>query len=511
MSDWTSGYVSDIGYTYGYYTELNPLRAKLALLQQGLACPEFKTACELGFGQGVSISIHAAASSTDWYGNDFNPEHAGFAQSLADVVGSKINLSDESFLEFSTRSDMPKFDYIGLHGIWSWISDENRSIIVEFIRHRLNVGGVVYLSYNTLPGWASFAPMRHLLSLHARVQGSSGQGVVGNIDGAFEFVQEIIATNPIFSKANPLLADRLIKVKNQNKNYVAHEYFNKDWEPMHFASMMNWLAPAKLQFACSANPLDGIDNLNLSPDQQNLLKNIGDMTLRETSRDFIVNQQFRRDYWIRGARRIDAIEQHDELRRLRVVLVVPASEISLKIKGVVGEAEMNEAVYNPILKLLGDYKARKIGYLEEQLLSEGISLAQIVQSVMVLSGAGYLAAAQEDDIAFKARARTEKLNIYLMQKARGSQNVTHLASPLTGGGIPVSRFCQLFLASYLQGKKTPEDWVQAVWDFLHLSGQRLVKDGKELLSPDENRAELMGQAVYFSQKRLPIMKALMIV
>jgi hypothetical protein len=26
MSDWTSGYVADIGYTYGYYTELNPLR-----------------------------------------------------------------------------------------------------------------------------------------------------------------------------------------------------------------------------------------------------------------------------------------------------------------------------------------------------------------------------------------------------------------------------------------------------------------------------------------------------
>jgi len=26
MSDWTAGYVADIGYTYGYYTELNPLR-----------------------------------------------------------------------------------------------------------------------------------------------------------------------------------------------------------------------------------------------------------------------------------------------------------------------------------------------------------------------------------------------------------------------------------------------------------------------------------------------------
>ena len=51
MSDWTAGYVADIGYTFGYYNELNPLRIKLAFLNAGLVCPEIGTACELGFGQ----------------------------------------------------------------------------------------------------------------------------------------------------------------------------------------------------------------------------------------------------------------------------------------------------------------------------------------------------------------------------------------------------------------------------------------------------------------------------
>ena len=73
MSDWTSGYVTDIGYTFGYYAELNPLRVKLAFLNAGLVCPTFGTACELGFGQGVSANIHAAASVTHWHGTDFNP------------------------------------------------------------------------------------------------------------------------------------------------------------------------------------------------------------------------------------------------------------------------------------------------------------------------------------------------------------------------------------------------------------------------------------------------------
>ena len=40
MTDWTSGYVADIGYTYGYYLELNPQRVKLAFLQEPLQNPQ---------------------------------------------------------------------------------------------------------------------------------------------------------------------------------------------------------------------------------------------------------------------------------------------------------------------------------------------------------------------------------------------------------------------------------------------------------------------------------------
>jgi len=44
MTDWTSGYVADIGYTYGYSTELNPLRIRLAFLNAGLVVPEVTSA-----------------------------------------------------------------------------------------------------------------------------------------------------------------------------------------------------------------------------------------------------------------------------------------------------------------------------------------------------------------------------------------------------------------------------------------------------------------------------------
>ena len=286
MTDWTAGYVADIGYTYGYYTELNPLRVRLAFLNAGLVPPEVGSACELGFGQGMSANLHAAASVVQWAGTDFNPAQAGFAQELARVANSGAQLFDEAFDQFCNRAELPEFDYIGLHGIWSWISDENRAVIVDFVRRKLKVGGVLYISYNTQPGWAAMVPMRDLLTEHAEVLGADGAGIVSRIDSALAFADQLLAANPAYARANPQIAERIKTIKGQDRHYVAHEYFNRDWQPMAFAKMAQWLEPAKLQWACSANYLDAIDAVNLTAEQQALLAGIPDPMFRQTTRDF---------------------------------------------------------------------------------------------------------------------------------------------------------------------------------------------------------------------------------
>ena len=228
MSDWTAGYVAEIGYTYGYYTELNPLRVRLAFLNSGLVFPEFGTACELGFGQGVSVNVHAAASVTQWYGTDFNPAQADFARKLAVASGADARFYDDAFADFANRPDLPEFDYIALHGIWSWVSAENRAVIVDFIRRKLKIGGVLYVSYNTFPGLAAFAPLRHLMAQHAAIIGAGGYGIVNRIEGALTFTQSLLATNPIYARGNPQIAEAFTKVKARNRHYLAHEYFNRD-------------------------------------------------------------------------------------------------------------------------------------------------------------------------------------------------------------------------------------------------------------------------------------------
>lgn len=515
MSDWTAGYVADIGYTYGYYTELNPLRVRLAFLNAGLVPPEVGTACELGFGQGMSANMHAAASVAQWSGTDFNPAQAGFAQELARVSDSGAQLVDEAFDAFCGRTDLPEFDYIGLHGIWSWISDENRGVIVDFIRRKLKVGGVLYISYNTQPGWAAMVPMRDLLTEHAEVLGSDGAGIVSRIDAALTFADQLLAANPAYARANPQIADRIKKIKEQNRHYVAHEYFNRDWQPMAFARMAQWLEPAKLQWACSAHFLDAIDAVNLTAEQQTLLKGIPDPMFRQTTRDFCVNQQFRRDYWVKGQRSLTPLEQAEDLRTQRILLVQPRADVSLKVTGSLGEATLQEAVYAPILDLLADHKARSLAQLEQGLKAsaagQAISFAQLLQAVMVLCGAGVVVPVQDEAAIPKAKKRTDKLNLHLMGKARSSSELVYLASPVTGGGVNVPRFHQLFLLARQQGHKQPPDWAQYVWNTLALQGQRLLKEGQTLETAEENIAELTEQANTFAEKQLPILKALQIV
>lgn len=436
MSDWTAGYVADIGYTFGYYQELNPLRVKLAFLSNGLVCPEFGTACELGFGQGMSANLHAAASVTHWSGTDFNPAQAGFAQELASVSGNQAKLYDEAFADFANRHDLPDFDYIGLHGIWSWISDENRAVIVDFIRRKLKVGGVLYISYNTQPGWAAMVPMRDLLTEHSEVMGAPGHGIVPRIDAALAFAEKLLATNPTYAKANPLVAERVNKIKEQNRNYVAHEYFNRDWKPMSFASMGNWLTPAKLSFACSANYLDYVEALNLTAEQQALLAEIPDEMFRQTVRDFMVNQQFRKDYWVKGARKLNPLEQAEGLCAQRVALLTHRPDVSLKVTGALGEASMSEAIYNPILDALADHKPKTLGQLEQAVKDKGVNFAQLTQAILILTGAGSVVAVQDEATTPKAKKHTDKLNAHLMGKARGSNEVSYLASPVTGAVSP---------------------------------------------------------------------------
>lgn len=508
--EWSAGYVADVDYILGYYPELNPLRMGLAFLNVGLAAPEVVNACELGFGQGVSVNVHAAGSGVRWWGTDFLPSQAALARELAASAGAGAVLSDQAFADFCTQTDLPDFDFIALHGVWSWISDENRSVIVDFLKRKLNPGGVVYLGYNTQPGWAASAPMRHLFVAHAGKMTAPGLGTTARVDTALAFAERVIELSPLYARANPTMGDWLKSVGQQNRSYLAHEFFNRDWRPMDFAEMSKWLEPARLSYAASAQFIEHVDGMNLRPGQSAFIREIPDPVLRECSRDFMVNRNFRRDYWVKGPRRLSGLEQVESLRRQRVMLATPRKDVVLKVACLLGEAALQEDIYGAILDVLADHKARTIGEIE---LADGLkafALSAIAQAIIVLAGKGDLVQVQDEAVIALARPRTDALNARLLEQSRGGAGIDVLASPVTGGAVAMSRTQQLMLLARAQGRKSAASWASFAWKLMASQGQVVLKDGAPLDAEDKALGELAIQAKTLNE-RLPILKALGVV
>jgi hypothetical protein len=509
MSSWTEGYQESINYSHGYYPHLNPLRLHLSFLNAGLVAPPITTACELGFGQGESINLHAAASTTLWFGTDFNAAQAGYAQELASASGAAARIFDQSFVEFCNRADLPEFDFIALHGVWSWISDQNRGTIVDFVRRKLKAGGVVYISYNTPAAHAAFIPMRDVLTGHAELMTSSGLGVGGRIDAALDFAGKLLVASPSYAQANPEIAKRLNTIRGNDPAYVAHEYFNRDWLPTSFSRMSEWLAPAKLEYACPASYFDMVDAWNLSIEQQALLNEIPDTKFREMVRDIMVNKWFRRDYWVKGARQLSLPEKVEGLRNQRVILTRPILKADGKAVGSLGSFLPSKSIYDPILDALADYRPKTLRQIEQAVKEKGVGLVSIVEVVLTLLETSSLSPAQDDVVIRAARKQTDKLNAYLCDKAPYRTTGTSvLASPVIGAGlINVGRVVQFFWHAMTQGKKQPNQ-LAAHASQIFRADITILEEEKHFISPDGNLESLNSEATYFIEKLLPLLKAL---
>lgn len=55
------------------------------------------------------------------------------------------------------------FDYIIVHGIYSWVPDNVKDKILEICRENLTSNGIAYISYNTYPGWKSREVARDIM------------------------------------------------------------------------------------------------------------------------------------------------------------------------------------------------------------------------------------------------------------------------------------------------------------------------------------------------------------
>ena len=512
MNSWNEGYFTDSTYTYGYYRELSPVFMRWCLLLNGIAAAEITEEschCELGFGQGVAANIHAAATPGKFYGTDFNPAHAVMSRELAEASGADAKFFEDSFEEFSKRDDLPQFDSIGLHGIWSWISAENRRHIMEIARRHLKSGGMVYNSYNCLPGWAPAAPLRELLSMYDKYSGKSG-AAKGRVADALKFVEEMLAAKPAYMNIAPSFGKVFEGLKKHNPDYLAHEYLNLDWDLMYFADVAEISQQAKLDFAASAVPLEIIEKLNLSESAIEFLRKIDNPIIKEQARDYFINRQFRKDIFVRGIRRITPLERLDKILEMRYILLLPAENVPLKFAASGGEVSLSEAVYRPILEFLQEDNFRPKTFNEYLKRKPAQDPKGLLEIIIILVNGNHIMPCQSETAVKLVKKSCERLNAHICERSKFEDAINFLASPLTGQGISVNRFQQIFLSQYKSGDKTADKLAAAAWKIFARQGQRLIKDGKAIESPEENLAQMKTLAETFLTKQLPIFKALLL-
>ena len=253
---WMSGYVSDIAYTLGFYRELAPSFLNYVCVINGVEGIPIGTPlryCELGCGRGYGTTLLAAANpDIEFVGIDFNPLHINEARAFANRAG----ISNIAFIEISfgdaARSNDPllaEFDIVALHGVFTWVSPKVRNDIIEFMRVRLVPGGLAYVSYNTLPGWAVLAPVQHILKEYA---GHAAGDSLARIEKGIAVLKMLADKSSAYVARNPSVKARVEAFDNEDQRYLAHEFLNDNWQPIYITDALESLAEAKLTYVGSA-------------------------------------------------------------------------------------------------------------------------------------------------------------------------------------------------------------------------------------------------------------------
>jgi SAM-dependent methyltransferase len=505
MADWGAGYVTDTAYVHDFCRVQTPAILSLAALSRSVAAAggrgEPLSYCDLGCGQGFTANLVAAANPrAEVFAADFNPTHIAGARSLADAAALKnVRFREAGFDELEQDTTLPDFDIICLHGVYSWISQENRRTVVGLIRRRLKSGGLLYISYDAMPGWAGIAPLRRLLvQQHAASGGASQAGLAQ----ALAFADKLRELGALFHRMYPYVAVQWDRLKKLPASYLAHELLTRDWQAFSFTDVAAELAEAKLTYVGSAHLVDHVDRVNFTEAQQSFLAQITDRALGETTRDMIIGRQFRRDIFVKGVTSVRPLPARERWLDTRFGLTTPASEIDLTFDTALGTIQLRPDMYKPVIEVL-DQGPMTVRELVASPPAAKLEWSGLLDAIKVLVGRGDLQPALPAENEAERAASTRDFNAAVTALAKDSEDLGYLASPVTGGGVRVDRLTQL----YLQAKRDGGDPVATLAAIAERSGGIVDKNDNKL-SPEEARAALVRRATLMEQRTLPLLARL---
>ncbi len=293
-------YVLDVLYDRTFVPDLAPSRMRLVAALNGFAPPPSRDFdyLELGAGHGfTTVTLAAAYPRARFVGVDLNPDHiasADRAASAGDVHNVKFVQGD-----FEELADAPlgNFDYVGAHGVLSWIGARKRSALIEVVNRRLKPGGLFYASYNALPGWAAVEPLRRLIADRAATfEGDT----LSRAKEALAYARRLADAGALYFSNNPAALATLATMEQMGPAYVVHETMHAHWVPMYFADLARELAKADLHFVGQLPLHLNYRDLAVPEGVADALIQVTDRAEFEGLKDYALNEFFRCDVYVKG-------------------------------------------------------------------------------------------------------------------------------------------------------------------------------------------------------------------
>lgn len=246
---------------------------------------------ELGCGRGLSTLMHAAAfPAGEFHACDMNRENIAAARSDIERFGiANLSMHPMTFDEFA-RTDLPRFDFIVMHGVYSWVSPTVRATLMHILETTLAPQGIAYVSYNCMPGWAPELPLRRLMRELA------GTGGTADAASATALLTRI-GKHSRYVVSNPSAAMAIDAYARSPAGYLVHEFMSEGWEALYSMDVADALAEAGLHYVGSATLCDNHLELLVDEPTAQVIASLP-ARLQALATDFVMNRQFRRDVFM---------------------------------------------------------------------------------------------------------------------------------------------------------------------------------------------------------------------
>jgi SAM-dependent methyltransferase len=444
MTGWGGGYVTDIGYIPAFHKIEEPAQSALAALLNGVQARIAQRddplhLVDIGCGHGVTALI-AAAANPGWRvtGLDFNPAHIASAREVAAEAGiENIRFIEADLRDFAASpaaASLPDFDAVSMHGVWSWVDATVQDGIIRLLADRLVPGGQLFVSYNTVTGWAGQLGMQRVireagLRLASRSDAQAAAGIA--------VFRDLAAAEGSFALRDTLGDALGALLDGSPPAYLAHEFMNANWAPVMFGDVAARLRAAKLEFAGSARLVNNFPQLMLSEAQLAVLAPFDDPLMVELVKDVCRPEKLRTDVFIRGARRLTPVQRDARLGEVTLALQASESEWRFTFNAGFGKASLSEPYYRTIFNRLKAGPAK----VRELLALPGLEGRGRNPSELIAIGAGtdQLLVLPNPGVAMDAVCRRLNTALLRRQLETGQAEAIHFALPAAGGGITLPK------------------------------------------------------------------------